>query len=273
MGGLGNQLFQIFVAMAHALRRGQPFTFSNCATLTVGAERPTYWETLLKGLKPFLRDRSLIQLPTYREPHMESGLIYTPLPPGDNMMLLGYFQSPKYFEREYDIIMKILDIEKQRVSVAAELSELLINDPVSIHFRINDYISMQDAHPLCTIDYYRQAIERMECVDGVSTPRHYLIFCQSSDVEAVRQHLQELGLEKRYTMVPPELEDWKALLLMASCSDHIIANSTFSWWAAYFHYRQAAPMVVYPRKWLGPAAGGAPPPDDLIPLNSGWIGF
>lgn len=33
----------------------------------------------------------------------------------------------------------------------------------------------------------------------------------------------------------PSQADWLQLLLMSCCAHHVIANSSFSWWAAYLH--------------------------------------
>ena len=54
MGGLGNQLFQIFTTISYAIRTQQMFHFYN-SEFTIGSiKRETYWESLFSRLKPFL---------------------------------------------------------------------------------------------------------------------------------------------------------------------------------------------------------------------------
>ena len=54
MGGLGNQLFQIFTTISLALKTSNNFVFSDAIVID-GGYRHTYWEKLLFKLKPFLR--------------------------------------------------------------------------------------------------------------------------------------------------------------------------------------------------------------------------
>ena len=57
MGGLGNQLFQIFTTLSYAIKTGNVFIFSDDTILGVGDNiRSTYWETFLLKLKPFTRN-------------------------------------------------------------------------------------------------------------------------------------------------------------------------------------------------------------------------
>jgi hypothetical protein len=53
MGGLGNQLFQLFATMAYAIRHGHDFVFPYTDVLVAGKSRNTYWETFLNSLKQY----------------------------------------------------------------------------------------------------------------------------------------------------------------------------------------------------------------------------
>jgi hypothetical protein len=56
IGGLGNQLFQIFTTLSYAIKIKDKFVFSNSESLGTGSTkvRNTYWNNLLYKLKPFL---------------------------------------------------------------------------------------------------------------------------------------------------------------------------------------------------------------------------
>ena len=47
------------------------------------------------------------------------------------------------------------------------------------------------------------------------------------------------------------IEDWKQMLMMSCCRHNIIANSSFSWWSAYFN-SHTDKIVCYPSQWFGP---------------------
>ena len=57
--------------------------------------------------------------------------------------------------------------------------------------------------------------------------------------------------------------------MMSCCKNHIIANSTFSWWGAYLNFSQEK-IVCYPSLWFGPMLNQNNI-SDLIPEDENWI--
>ena len=53
MGGLGNQLFQIFALLSYSLKYKIPFYFE--LKQSNRTDRPFYWDNVLKSLRPFLK--------------------------------------------------------------------------------------------------------------------------------------------------------------------------------------------------------------------------
>ena len=51
MGGLGNQLFQIFATIAYAKKHNMTVVFPYSKVLTSGVKRPTYWHSFLKDIE------------------------------------------------------------------------------------------------------------------------------------------------------------------------------------------------------------------------------
>ena len=120
-----------------------------------------------------------------------------------------------------------------------------------MHFRIGDYKNIQDCHPLMNIDYYKNAIKEVDDNRSVSK---ILYFCQEQDNDTVLSmvdELQYLYQHIEFVKVDDQIEDWEQMLLMSLCHHNIIANSSFSWWGAYFNETKNK-MVCYPSKWFGP---------------------
>jgi hypothetical protein len=63
-----------------------------------------------------------------------------------------------------------------------------------------------------------------------------------------------------------DLSDWEQMLLMSLCQHNIIANSTFSWWGAYFN-ENPEKKVCYPSLWYGEKANI----DTTNMFPSSWI--
>lgn len=260
-GGLGNQLFQLFTAISYALDQKEKIVIPNekIDILT----RPTYWTSLLKRLKDSVEKvdiKKIQKLP-------EAAFHYTPLPIVQNVMLVGYFQSYKYFQKHYDIIYKKLNFNIEQETIRSKY--LTMNDTISLHFRIGDYTNLQLHHAILKDDYYiraiRDIIKRTKKSDW-----NIIYFCEEKDNLPVKQRLYKIKKsfpELEFHKADDQMEDWEQLLLM-SCSNHnIIANSAFSWWAAYLNSNPDK-IVVYPKIWFG-AANYDKSTKDMFPSN--WV--
>lgn len=262
MGGLGNQLFQIFTTISYAITNNQKFCFENIKHIPQAnsgdTKRHTYYDTFLLKLQEYLVDETKINDNFIKI--NENGFRYKQLQNIDsnsNVMLCGYFQSPMYFESNYSYIYNLLDIEKQQESLKQKInlsSQINWNQTISLHFRLGDYKYKQMCHNLLPIQYYSNAINFM--LDKLSSEITWTIlyFCENEDIEQVSGTIKEL--EKIFpnlifTRANGDLEDWEQLLLMSLSAHNIIANSSYSWWGAYFN-NNPDKIVCYPSVWFGP---------------------
>jgi hypothetical protein len=258
-GGLGNQLFQIFTTISYALQNSKPFFFLNNHQLGTGANggtiRYTYWNTFLITLKPFLKN--IEEIPKYNIFH-EQGFHYQPLPPPVHpTLLVGYFQSPLYFDNYKSTICKLLKFETQKQALLNKyFINTNINDCISMHFRLGDYKKYPNVYYILDTNYYKQAIIHiLNNPTNNCTTIYY--FCEDADLQEVLNTIELLQNEfpfLSFIRAEPLLEDWEQMLLMSLCSHNIIANSTFSWWGAYLN-SNTNKIVCYPEKWFKPEAG------------------
>ena len=270
-GGLGNQLFQIFTTIALSLRTSQPFFFINKHQLTSDAAaangttmRYSYWDTFLSNLKPFIKDQNMLpKLDLYLK---EQAFTYDPSILTNVLnnlqrvnMLVGYFQSSKYFDTYKDKILQLLKISnKQLVLKVLYENQINFDNTISLHFRLGDYKKYPEVYPILTTEYYINSINYILTQKSTSTSvRNILYFCEDADFNDALQiiiQLQHIYTDLTFERADNKLLDWQQMLLMSLCKDNIIANSTFSWWAAYFN-SNLSKNVCYPATWFKTTAG------------------
>ena len=120
MGGLGNQLFQIFTVISYAIKYKHMIKFINAEILGTGTKRKTYWNDFLFRLSGFLMD----EYPHFDIIYKEEKFSFEEIPQGylketrnTNILLHGYFQSYKYFHKNYYLIIRMLNIAEVRLDV------------------------------------------------------------------------------------------------------------------------------------------------------------
>jgi hypothetical protein len=285
MGGLGNQLFQIFTTIAYGIEYQRNIVFPYSETLDVGIQRPTYWSSFLSSISSYttlnpkyaLSNRDLMMYPLFNITKFR----YQRLPkiPYDRVMFQGYFQSYLYFEQYKEVLFNMINLDLQLSNIYSAYSSYFIENLVptsrcviSMHFRLGDYKEKQDCHPVLPYAYYHSALSAILSKDNraIKTYR-VLYFCEEEDNEHVtdiiarlKQELTDCNID--FVKVDDTIADWEQMLLMACCDCNIIANSTFSWWGAYFN-RSTTAIICYPSIWFGPSMPECV--DDLFPGS--WI--
>ena len=273
-GGLGNQLFQIFAMISLSIDSSIPFYFPN--TEYFSSSRHAYWNSFLSRLEIFLKTPIFIKSTT-SEVVKETNFEYQPfdieLVKRENILFFGYYQSYKYFENNYRAIYNLIDVNKYKNSVMNKImNKINISDKtISMHFRLGDYKYLSNCHPTIDLNYYSNCLKYLINV-GINL-REYKIFyfCENNeiDMKIVLKMIDNLLIEYPYLVFVREegLEEYEEMILMSLCCHNIIANSTFSWWGAYFNDNQDK-IVMYPDVWFGPELSHKNT-KDLCPEN--WI--
>jgi len=248
MGGLGNQLFQIFTAISYAYKSNNVFHFLNVEML---GNRFTFWNTFFSNLKPYL----IQHLPLLSIIH-EHGFAYNHIEISNfvekNVMIYGYFQSEKYFKEYYPQIYALLDIDRMKNTLLKKIN-IDLSNTISMHFRLGDYKHQPQNHPIVPPIYYERALLHIQTIHP-TTQFTIVYFCEDEDIEYVLvtiDKLQHSFPRFIFTRGDNQFQDWEQMLFMSLCQHNIIANSTFSWWGAYFNSNPSK-IVCYPSVWFGP---------------------
>ena len=278
-GGLGNQLFQYATARRLALQHGcqlvidqhwfahprrgetlRPLELSHYPVVM----RHAVQRELIRWTP--MRSRWAQYLKPVLPMHLvrEQGFSLNPevLSAPRNSYLCGFWQSEAYFADIRETLLAEFDPIASPGPQDLQVIELMQGaESVSVHVRRGDYVTLASAaayHGLCTLDYYRKAIQYMAERLGDLT-----LFVFSDDPEWTRANLHS-PLPTHYVTHNPGERAFQDLRLMSLCRHHILANSSFSWWGAWLS-RSTDGMVIAPERWY---AANRPTPD-LIPER--WI--
>lgn len=181
---------------------------------------------------------------------------------GNRVYLKGYFQSENYFFPAKELIRKELSLKPAITDHLSDTAAFLQHQPsVSVHIRRGDMSAdslTNQYHGLVPVSYYKEAISRMKEYHG--SPVFYIF---SDDIAWARENLPlENAVYASGELSKNHLEDF---YLMSRCRHHIIANSSFSWWAAWLN-DYPDKKVIAPKNWFNK---GPKDTQDLIP--QGWL--
>jgi len=180
---------------------------------------------------------------------------------GSNIHLVGYWQSEKYFMDIKGILVDEI-IDKDVVNSYHQFSKLTECNTVALHVRRQDYVNNSETanhHGALDVEYYNNAVDLMN--KNVSDP-HYIVF--TDDVAWAKANIV-LNQKTTYWENDSEDKSWHDLILMSSCKHFIIANSSYSWWAAWLAEKEGT-MIIAPSRWFNDTPDDA---RDIVP--SRWI--
>lgn len=236
-------MFQIGAGATHAKRIGSDFCVDGQYAFAPHGSPTVYMHNMFRQVK-FQPHESPYTI--WSEPDTGG---YAPIPLQDNIQLNGHFQHHAYLDR--DTVRTFFDVSDMMVRFVSDiLHEIRSSNSTAIHVRRGDYLKYPDKHPTCSLEYYMTALEE---VGGDN------VFVFSDDIPWCR----EVFSGGRYVSTGA---DWVDMMLMAECNNHILANSTYSWWAAYLSKGNG--KTVIPSRWFGPAYANKDTSGLYLP---GWI--
>lgn len=157
----------------------------------------------------------------------------------DNISLMGYFQTEKYFKHiEKDIRDAFTFVDEIIQPTEDAFRENFDNSEViSLHIRRTDYVQLQNHHPLVSIDFYKKSLDLL--------PQELSVMIFSDDIDWCKN--QKMFDQDRFIFVEDN-NSGVDLCLQSLCTYHIIANSSFSWWGAWL---SKSKKVIAPSNWVG----------------------
>lgn len=164
-----------------------------------------------------------------------------------SMVLEGYWQSEDYFKDIRNTLLKELTVKDSLISPEIKMTCQYIkdNESVAVHVRRGDYVAnpiVNQLFGICSLEYYEKAIDLMK--SQLQNPKFFVF---SDDTDWCKMHLKFSPYDQVQFMNGNK--DFEDFLFMSSCHHQIIANSSFSWWAAWLNPYQHK-KIIAPKNWF-----------------------
>jgi hypothetical protein len=231
-GRLGNQLFQIASAIGIASKNNTEFCLDNWFCQYTQKDMSKFFKNSLPYNSDIKFNNRIIERYFQYDPDIKiSG----------NTILKGYYQSEKYF---IDIQDKIRYYFEPSIELQKKIEKIYLSinpkklETCSLHVRRGDYVN-HSLHEVCNIEYYKNAISNIKNRKNIGL---FLIF--SDDIHWCKENFKD-----EIFVFSEELMDIEDLFLMSLCDNHIISNSSFSWWGSWL-CKNMDKIIITPNKWF-----------------------
>ncbi|MEG1546637.1 MAG: alpha-1,2-fucosyltransferase [Bacteroides sp.] len=250
---IGNNLFQI--AAGASLAHANHSDYLVCITNFILPDGNTLQESIAEYRKSILRNIKFLDgIPNESIEYVQPGFHYTPITYFDNIRLTGYYQTEKYFDKDY--VRQLFSIDNETLAyIKGKYKDLFEKEVVSIHVRRGDYVKDPRRHPVCSKRYFRNAI------NYIGRDKTYLVI--SDDIEWCKTIFR--GSNYVFSEKESAIVD---LYLQTLCTHNIISNSSFSWWGAWLNTHPNKIVIAPNKRWFGKQLNHANV-SDVIPQE--WI--
>ena len=232
-GGLGNQLFQYAFGKAQ-MKNGIEVRYN--LDWYSNSKRQKYPRNyLLNKFNTNVETSKFLPQKNIKE-HIigfNTNLLYT-----KDANFEGYWQYIQYFNHiksqlQFEFSLKHESYAENTNFFATKSIIALSDISISVHIRRGDYLIA--GFSIVPFSYYYEAINQLQGD----------VYIFSDDLEwCTEKFKQEYFSNKIYFI---DIEDYLAFDLMRHCTHNIIANSTFSWWAAYLN--EYKDKIIYTPDW------------------------
>lgn len=263
-GGLGNQMFQ-YALYLKLKKLGKEVKFDSTSSYVRDNARPVqlavfniqYPEVTKEELIEMtdssmnLKDRIRRKLKGRNtKEYKEDKFGYDPrVLTKDPAYLVGTYQSELYFDDIADKVRATFQFDKEIMQPETlQMKEEIENSlSIGIHVRRGDYLNAEGVYgDICTDAYYDAAIKYM--LEKYPNAVFYLFTNDLTWADFfvnARREYANIVVVKDNT----EYTGYLDMYLMKHCRHNIIANSSFSWWAAWLNDHEDK-TVIAPSKWL-----------------------
>ncbi len=168
-----------------------------------------------------------------------------------DVMLKGYWQSEQYFANYKEEIRQSFLIKEVVVKRVTDVGEKIRRETsVAVHIRRGDYLRLPVIlawHGVLDTNHYNNAFSLLK----IKLKKVFKIYYFTDDPTWVQENLCNNwpGTISSKEYQTNAIEDF---YLMSQCKHNIIANSSFSWWAAWLN-NHPDKIIVAPINWFGSA--------------------
>lgn len=238
-GGIGNQLFTYACAYCIALQNGAelfldllPFESGYFRTYQLdrlNIKGKKVHHLLPKGIIYRIREWGLSHMFEYvREikPYKYQCISSTK----GNLYLEGYWQSEKYFRvARKELLNTFYPVAPDdRNMIDSFCDKYVKKNTVAVHIRRGDFVTGKTS---ISAEFYHRAFE---WINATIDDPEYIFF--SDDIEYVKKVFGTENIKMYlFTDISDINDDLLTLFCMSRCPNMIIANSSFSWWAAWLN--------------------------------------